>query len=160
MAVASTELLPGVNVTPQLKLAPFRMAGTPLQEMPANPENASATVPPTVTGEVKILDPLAGEVTLRLGGVLSSFTVTAAVAVFPALSTAVPSTLWPAVSVVTVTGPLQDPIPLIPSEQTKLTVGLELFHPAAFRAGVTLPTMLGGVLSSFTVADTVAVLPA
>jgi hypothetical protein len=160
VAVASTELRPGVNVTPQLKLAPLNVAGTPLQETPAKPEDVSPTVPLTETGEVKMLDPVAGEVTLRLGGVLSSFTVTAAVALFPALSTAVPCTLWPAVSVVTVTGPLQDPIPLIPSEQTKLIVGLELFHPAAFGAGVTVPTMLGGVLSNLTVADTVAVLPA
>jgi hypothetical protein len=131
-----------------------------LQETPAKPEDVSPTVPLMVTGEVKMPDPVAGEVTLRLGGVLSSFTVTDAVALFPARSTAVPGTSRAAVSVVTVTGGLQLAIPLVPSEQEKLIVGLELFHPAAFGAGVTLPTMLGGVLSSLTVADTVAVLPA
>jgi len=128
--------------------------------MLARPDSSSVPVPPTATGEAKILDPLAGEATLRLGGVLSSFTVTDAVAEFPALSIAVPTTISSAVSDTMVTGEVQEAFPLVLSEQVKLTVGSELFHPAAFGVGVTAPAMLGGVLSSFTVTDVVAVFPA
>ena len=148
VAIALIEFAPGVNVTPQVKLAPFTLAGTPLQVTLARPESASATVPETAAGEKKTFDPLAGEVTLRLGGVLSSFTDTNAVAVFPALSTAIPTTVSPPVSVVTFTGDVQEAIPLVASAQVKVMVGFELFHPAAFGAGVIAPVMVGGTLST------------
>ena len=85
-------------------------------------------------------------VAAMLGGVLSSFTVTDTVAVFPAVSTAVPTTTWPAVSVVTVTGEVQEAIPLVVLEQVKVTVGLDLFQPAAFGAGLTVAVIVGGTL--------------
>src|SRR2546428_10001750 len=82
------------------------------------------------------------------GGVLSRFTVTDAVAVFPALSTAVPFTTWFAPSVVTATGDGQTAIPLVLSAHVKLTVALELFHPAGFGDGLRVPAMIGGSLST------------
>jgi hypothetical protein len=43
---------------------------------------------------------------------------------------------------------VQEAIPLVESEQVNVTVGLALFHPAAFGAGVTAPVMVGGTLSA------------
>jgi hypothetical protein len=83
---------------------------------------------------------------MMVGGVLSNFTRTDTVAVFPAVSTAVPTTDWPAVSVVIVTGGVQEAIPLVVLEQVKVTVGLDLFHPAAFGAGLTVAVIVGGTL--------------
>ena len=147
VATAIIVFAPDVSVTPQLKLSPFSVAGAPLQVTPAIPESRSTTVPTRVTDPVKKVDPLAGEVTLRTGGVLSSFTVALAVDVFPALSTTVPTTLWPVVSVVTITGAVQEVRGLLPGAQVKATVGLALCHPAAFGAGVTAAVIVGGTAS-------------
>src|SRR6185295_6321696 len=47
----------------------------------------------------------------------------------------------------------QEAIPLDASAQVKVTVGLELFHPAAFGAGVTVAVIVGGTLSATIVAS-------
>src|SRR5438445_810495 len=57
-------------------------------------------------------------------------------------------------------GAVQDETPLRLSEQVKFTVTSELFQPAAFGAGLATAEMAGGVLSMFTVTDTVALNPA
>jgi hypothetical protein len=91
----------------------------------------------------------AGEgVAVIVGGDLSRLMVTEAVAVFPALSVAVPTTTWLAPSVATVAGPEQDATPLVLSEQAKVTVTLELFHPAALAAGAATAMIVGGTLST------------
>jgi hypothetical protein len=46
------------------------------------------------------------------------------------------------------------------SEQVKVTVTLEMFHPAAFGAGDADAVMVGGVLSRLTVTEAAEVLPA
>jgi hypothetical protein len=63
------------------------------------------------------------------------FSVTLAVAVFPALSLADPEIACFAPSVVTVWGGGQLATPDVASEQVKVTVTLELFQPFAFGGG-------------------------
>ena len=63
---------------------------------------------------------------------MSSFTTTLVLAEFPATSVDIPETVWPAVSVETVTGLGQDATPLKASLQVKVTVTAWLFQPAAF----------------------------
>ncbi len=65
-----------------------------------------------------------------------------------ALSTAFRVRVWPAPSVVIVTGAGQVRMPLPPSSQMKLTVTSVLFHPAAFGAGVRVALIVGGIVSS------------
>src|SRR6516162_9357486 len=87
------------------------------------------------------------------------FTVTVVVAVFPALSVAVPTTgLVP--SEVTLSGEVHDATPLSASEQVKVTVTAEELKPPASGGGLIVPEMVGGVLSRFMVTDRVAVFPA
>ena len=76
----------------------------PLQVSAAMPLSASEVVPVTVACGVVIVDPLAGEMMLRIGALLSIFNVTDAVAEFPAVSVAVLDTTWLAPSVVVITG--------------------------------------------------------
>src|SRR5271163_1427816 len=97
---------------------------------------------------------------VMVGGVLSRFTMTFAVAVFPALSVAVPLTVWLAASVETVMGAGQVAMPEPESEQVNVTVTLELFQPLALGAGAATAVMAGGVLSIFTDKVAEAVLPA
>ena len=94
------------------------------------------------------------------GSVLSRFTVTVVVAVFPALSTAVPVISWPAASAETTIGDGQTAIPDSVSLHAKLMVTSALFQPAALGSGVMVAMMVGAVLSIFKAAATVAVLPA
>jgi hypothetical protein len=94
-----------------------------------------------------------------LGGDNSTFKETWADAVFPAMSFAVPETTLPSPLDDTVTAEGQTAIPDSASVHAKLTVTSVLFHPAPFGAGVALAVMFGGVLSMFTVAVAVAVLP-
>jgi hypothetical protein len=47
----------------------------------------------------------------------------------------------------TFTGDAQEAIPLEVSAQVKLTVGSDLFHPAAFAAGVTAAVIVGASMS-------------
>jgi hypothetical protein len=76
-----------------------------------------------------------------------------------ALSTAVRETDWLAPLVVTVEDVGQLLMPERLSEQVKLTVTSELFHPLAFAVGLRLPLIVGAVLSSFTVTEPLPVLP-
>jgi hypothetical protein len=87
-------------------------------------------------------------------------TVAFAVMVLPALSVAVPEAVWLAPLFDSVVGPGHVSVPDSASAQLKLMVTSELFHPAAFGAGVAVGKMLGETLSRFTVAVVVAVLPA
>ena len=65
----------------------------------------------------------------------------------PAASTALPDTTCPVVSAERTTGPVQSATPLDASVQAKVTVGFELFQPAALGAGDTEGVMRGGVVS-------------
>src|SRR5215467_13718581 len=94
------------------------------------------------------------------GGVLSRFTVTLVVPVFPAWSVTLPEMLCPRPSVVTDTGDWQVTMSDALGVQTKFTVTFELFQPAAFGAGVALPVMVGAVFSMFSVTVPVAGFPA
>jgi hypothetical protein len=85
---------------------------------------------------------------LMLGIVLSMFSVTAAVAVFPALSVAVPEITWPAPSLLTITGDGHAAIPLSASLHAYVTVTLELFQPKEFGVGIAIAEMVGGALST------------
>ncbi|MEK7426875.1 MAG: hypothetical protein AAB131_23895 [Actinomycetota bacterium] len=69
-------------------------------------------------------------------------------AVFPALSVAVPMTAWLAPSVVTVTGLVQESIPEVVSWQVNVTVTLAWFQPSALGGGETAAVIVGGTLST------------
>jgi hypothetical protein len=81
---------PGANDTLQVNWEPLSDAGFPWQVTEARPESESLAVPLTVMEEVLTVPPLAGELMLRFGGVLSRLTVTDAAAEKPARFTAVP----------------------------------------------------------------------
>ena len=70
----------------QEKLPLDSVVDTPLQVTPEVPDNASVSVPETVTVEEDCDDPSAGEEIARLGMDLSRLTVALAVAVSPAVS--------------------------------------------------------------------------
>src|SRR5919202_3394502 len=81
------------------------------------------------------------------GLVLSMLTDAGSVAVLPALSFAVPVTVWALPSVVTLCGPVQLAIPDSASLHWKVTVTLVLFQPSAFAAGDWVCPIVGEVLS-------------
>ena len=85
------------------------------------------------------------------GGVLSTLTPTAAVAVFPATSVALPSTTWSAPSVAIVTGAETVVTPERSSVAPNVTVVSARFQPARFGAGSRDGVTVGGVLSRLTV---------
>src|SRR3954452_5928192 len=97
---------------------------------------------------------------LRFGAVLSMLMpLTAALALLPALSTAVPSTVWLAPwprcwGPVTVSMPDRSSVPL------KDTVTSSEYQPAALAARSGAPVMAGAVLSMLTVAVPLTLLPA
>ena len=103
------------------------------------------------------------------GAVLSMFNVARMVAFCPLRSVAVPVTIWPAASVLTVTlsvGTGPDPVSTVmlarpepPSVAVNVTVTFVLFHPAAFGWWSSVAVITGG-LSMFTVTDVVAEFPA
>lgn len=92
-------------------------------------------------------------------GVVCTLTVIVALAVFPALSVAVPlkDSFNPAV--VTCIGEGQLATPESGSEQVKLIVAGAVTTPFEFGAGVAVAVMVGAVLSMLTVVETLAVLP-
>ena len=104
--------------------------------------------------------PSKGDVMVRVGGVLSRLITREAVAVLPARSRAVPEIAWLAPSVLTRMGPGQKSIPLSESEHVNVAVTLELFHPAALGGGLSAVDMTGGVLSTLTITEALATLPA
>jgi hypothetical protein len=129
----------------------------------AIPDRASEQLNVMVTGVV-VFTPLAlgaGEREYEMiGGVLSMLTATAAVAVFPAWSVAVPGTVWLAPSVLTVTGGGQLAIGAVPAAHANPTVTAVLFHPAAFGPGVAVATIAGGLVPMLRVRVAVAEFPA
>ena len=148
---------PSVSGTVTVKLLPFRGAVTPLTTTPAS-ARLSFAVPLTTTVPVSASDPSDGLDIVTCGAVLSRLTVALAVALFPALSMPEPVTAWLAPSAVTVTGSVQDSMPLIASEQSKLTVTSVLFQPAKLGVGLTVAVMVGGSLS-IPMTSTVITLP-
>jgi len=107
-----------------------------------------------------MLAPSSGDVTVKTGGVLSSLTIFDVLAEFPAKSCMDGEEIWLIPSLVTNCDAGQETTPLRLSAQVKPTVTLELFQPAALAAGFEVAVMVGGVLSSLTVTDVVAVNPA
>jgi len=95
-----------------------------------------------------------------VGGLVPIFNGRLAVAEFPAMSVAVPETVWPAPSVLMVCGGGQVAIGAVVFVQTKLTVTLELFHPLASGTGNTVAMILGGVNAIFSSTFAVAGFPA
>src|SRR5262249_13502444 len=90
VATALIELVPGVRATLQLTVPLFTVATPPLQVTRSTPESASETAPVATTGEANTLEPFAGELIVKTGGVLSIFTgAEVNVDVFPAASVAV-----------------------------------------------------------------------
>ena len=119
----------------------------------------------TVTSE--LFQPRAFEVGLAtalieggIGGGVCTFTVTFALAVFPAMSVAVPLKLWLIPAVVTVTGEGQFATPDKASEQVNVIVtGSVVFTPFD-GVGETEYEITGEVVSMLTVVVAVAVFPA
>src|SRR5215472_12267622 len=97
---------------------------------------------------------------LMSGGVSSILTVATAMFDLPAWSVTFPVTVCALPSVVKVAGAEQLTISDTLGEQTKLTVTLLLFQPAAFGAGTRLALILGAVFSILSNTDVVAVFPA
>ena len=107
-----------------------------------------------------IVAPLEGEVMVTTGDVLSRLIVAAVVAVLSALSTTAPEMSWPAPSVVTLTGGVQEATPLKASEQVNEMMTFELFQPAAFGGGAVATPIAGNVLSMFNATEVLALNPA
>jgi hypothetical protein len=114
--------------TAQENAEPLTVAGAPLQDTPPTPDNASLTEPDTTTYGVLTVAPFVGLVILTTGGVRSKLTVTLVVAVFEAVSVAVPVITWFAPSMLTVAGEEQLEMGAPPGRQVNVTVTLELFH--------------------------------
>ena len=85
---------------------------------------------------------------MAVGRILSILTfAVAGLLTLPALSVHVPDTGWPAPSVVSVTGGVQESMPERSSVPVVETFTLPLFHPLPFGAGVRTSVAVGGVLS-------------
>src|SRR5579885_3670752 len=108
--------MPDVSVTAQVMTPRVIVPSMPLQLTLATPDNASLTVPEIVSAALDTVAPFAGEVIVRVGGVLYNLTGALPVAVLPALSVAVPLITCPAVSVLTAAGDEHVLIPLSASE--------------------------------------------
>src|SRR5687768_4989233 len=92
---------------------------------------------------------------LMVGNTVSmSMSVTVAVLVLPAASVAVPTTNWPAPSLLNSVSPTQEATPDRLSSQVKLTLTAPLFQPKPFATGRRLPSMDGAVASSLMVTET------
>src|SRR2546428_11426572 len=88
-------------------------------QVTATPDNASVALPVITSAGLVTVTPLCGELITSTGGVSSSLTIAEALAVLPALSSAVPEIILFALSADTVTGAGQVSIPLPPSVQVK-----------------------------------------
>ena len=88
------ELAPGTNEAVHVKFEPDSAAEAPLHVTPTKPDPFSFETPRMpIEGVLKlIVDPLVGDEIVTPGGILSSLTVTDALAAFPALSSADPAT--------------------------------------------------------------------
>ena len=91
---------------------------------------------------------------VSVGGVLSMLMWSTVVEfLFPATSCVSPWTCWSAPSLLTVVSGPQPAIPLRPesaSEHANVNPTLVLFQPWAFAAGLRLPVIVGGTVSTFT----------
>ena len=105
-----------------------------MQVTEATPDSVSDAVPVRVIPETVNAAPSTGEVTARAGLVLSRLIVALVVAVFPAVSAAVPVTIWPVPSRETVCGAVQLASARLPGVQVNVTVTFQLFQPLAFAA--------------------------
>src|SRR5579862_4786413 len=104
--------------------------------------------------------PFGGERIVNVGGVKSMFRESDALRLFPALSTAVAVTCWPAPSLGITSAAGQVATPEAESEQVNVTVTGALFQPLEFGAGEAAAVICGAVLSMLTLVLTVAILPA
>ena len=103
----------------------------------------------------------AGEtLAVMVGAVLSIFSVWVVTPLNPALSSTVPSIVWPAPSAVTFTWFAQVATPEPTSKQLKLTVTSVLFQPAVFGLGIAVDVMVGGLVSILIVTVVLARFPA
>jgi hypothetical protein len=159
-ALIATVFAPETRVTEHEKDVPVMTAATGPHVTEPGPERASVTLPVIESCAAATVAPSAGEFTTTAGGVLSSLIVAVPVAVFPALSRAVPEISWLLASVVTVVDAGHTSTPLKPSEQLNATVTFALFQPAAFGAGDGAGVITGGALSMFNVKVALAAFPA
>lgn len=116
----------------------------PLQVTEASPERISEVLPEIEIDEVVKVAPLDDDVILSTGPVLSMLRVFVTEAVWPALSVAVPVTIWFAPSVLTVCAAGQV-TGAAPPVHAKLTLTLVLFHPAELGVGDALAVTAKGV---------------
>src|SRR5947207_11112560 len=129
---------------------------------PAMPESASPQLQCTVTSSAYQPAPFGAVVgaPLMLGGVLSMLIGPTLVdAPLPAASAAVPLTDWCAPSPSSA-GLAQPTMPDSASSQANVTFTTSRYQSAAFGARSGAPAIVGGVLSTFRVAESLAVLPA
>src|SRR5712691_11549866 len=128
----------------------------------STPERASVQVNETLTSVLFQPLPLAAGVAVAVtaGGVRSMLIVTLAEAVLPALSTAVPLTVWLAPSVPTTTVAGQVSIPERTSVHVNPALTGVLFQPLPLGAGEPAPVIAGGALSMLSVTLAEAILPA
>jgi hypothetical protein len=145
-ARTSIDELPVGTVTSQAKLPGLSAARTPLQATSSTWASASETRPSTRTREDGTAPPSGGVSITRSGGVRSRLTVTAAVAVLPALSRAVPETGWSAPSTATTTEGGQNATPDSPSSHPKATTSSRC-QPRSFGGGWITARIRGGVVS-------------
>ncbi|PYQ19750.1 MAG: hypothetical protein DMF81_20875, partial [Acidobacteria bacterium] len=99
---------PWLSMTGQEKDDPVTRAGMPLQERWSSPERLSSLEPVTLMADSLVDVPSAGDVMVRLGGVLSRLTLALADELLPAWSVAVPEAVWfsPSLLIVTSGGQL------------------------------------------------------
>jgi hypothetical protein len=119
-------------------------------------DNASLPVKVTVTSELFQPFPLAGGAALALavGAVLSMLIpLTVVLAVFPALSVAVPLADCPAPSLESVCGAAHDVMPEVGSSHVNETVTSVLFQAFPLGAGDADPLIVGAVASRLIVTD-------
>src|SRR4051812_31555060 len=112
---------PAASVTLHKNAEPLLIAGKPLHVIPARPDNESVAVPRTIVIRSAVAVPSARASMVIVGAVLSMLTLTAADALFPPLSTAVPDASHPAPSCDSVTGGVQLAMP-DSSAQVNVTV--------------------------------------
>src|SRR6478609_1306617 len=142
--------------TPSVVISAFAGTG------PARPDRVSSAAQTWVT--LVLYQPLTfGKLVgaaLRFGAVLSTLIpLTVALAALPALSVAVPVTLWPSPST-RCCGPVMASMPESSSEPVKETVTSSLYQPAELAERSGAPVMPGAVLSMLTVAVALVVFPA
>jgi hypothetical protein len=126
--------------------SPLTTAVSPLHIAETTGDPPADRLARTSIGEVGVVDPSAGDMIVSNGEILSMFSVSVAVAVFPLVSVAVPLTTWPAPSALTVIG-AGHVCTAVSSAQANVTVTLVLFQPFALGAWSGVAVIVGGVVS-------------